>query len=566
MTSDPLISQTTVQTSTAEPLTSASTVLASTVGASTSASTVLTSTEGPFTSASTVLTPTDEPLTSASTVLTSTDGTVTSDPLISQTTVQTSTVEPSTPAFTVLTSTDEPLTSASTVPTSTGGPLTSASTVLTSTGEPLTSASTVLTSTNGTVTASTARPVITVPLTTQSAVPTTKPPDCQNGGYRNGTEKCICLTGFRGDLCEHFSDYVKPEVVKTKVIVEVVVNQDYETEYNDDKSPEYKDFVKIFTQQMTSYYRKVNIENFEGVNVTKVSSAVSFVRRYRSRSHGVNVRHDIVLSLQNNAAFETQYGNNFDEIEEAVFNLTSCRKGDTDCPEFDISNQTNVKAEDFGLNICADIIPDPSLLEFYEALNASGWSCVTMCDKNHSNPKNCLNKGVCNVYSGIGPICECANVDSTWYLGDDCSSPIYKVAFYAGLSTTLVVLLLTVGALSGYIYFNKQRQNRKRNVRESLVNEWLEEDVVWPKSRDHLPAPSATYSNPSFSADPTSRQGRFLIQTPPRGTAASSTGTSDSGQNQLQLQPISINPPIQIRRPQITLEVSQRRDQPASWR
>ncbi|CAL8376386.1 unnamed protein product [Gadus morhua 'NCC'] len=358
--------------------------------------------------------------------------------------------------------------------------------------------------------------------------------------------------------------FTPTEVVTTKVIVEVVVNQDYEPDYNDDKSPEYKDFVKIFTQQMTSYYRKVNIENFERVIVTKVSPAVSFVRRYRSGSYGVNVTHDIVLLLQNNADFETQYGNIFNEIEKAVDNLTNCSKGETDCPEFDISKPT-VEAEEFGQNICAGIIPDPSPLEFYEALNASGWSCVTMCDKNHSNPKNCLNKGVCNVYSGIGPICECANVDSTWYLGDDCSSPIYKVAFYAGLSTTLVVLLLTVGALSGYIYFNKQRQNRKRNVRESLVNEFLDEDVVWPKSRDHLPAPSATYSNPSFSADPTSRQGHFLIQTPPRGTAASSTGTSDSGQNQLQLQPISINPPIQIRRPQITLEGSQRRDQPASW-
>ncbi|CAL8377826.1 unnamed protein product [Boreogadus saida] len=283
--------------------------------------------------------------------------------------------------------------------------------------------------------------------------------------------------------------------------------------------------------QMTSYYREVNIENFVGVNVTKVSPAVSFVRRYRSGSNGVNVAHYIVLSLQNNAAFETQYGNIVDEIEEAVVNLTSCKKGETDCPEFDISNKTDVnKPEDFGQNICAGIIPDPSPLEFYEALNASGWSCVTMCDKNHTNPKNCLNKGVCNVYSGIGPICECANVDSTWYLGDDCSSPIYKVAFYAGLSSTLVVLLLTVGALSGYLYFNKQRQNRKREVQESLVKEWLEEDVVWPKSRGHIPAPSATYSNPSFSADPTSRQGRFLIQTPPRGTAASSTGTSDSGQ------------------------------------
>ena len=30
----------------------------------------------------------------------------------------------------------------------------------------------------------------------------------------------------------------------------------------------------------------------------------------------------------------------------------------------------------------------------------------------------------------------------------------------------------------------------KREVQESLVKEWLEEDVVWPNSKGHIPAPS----------------------------------------------------------------------------
>ena len=57
-------------------------------------------------------------------------------------------------------------------------------------------------------------------------------------------------------------------------------------------------------------------------------------------------------------------------------------------------------------DICASIIPDLDLLEFYEAQNGSGWSCVTKCDKNHTDPMNCLNAGVCNVYSVIGPLCQ----------------------------------------------------------------------------------------------------------------------------------------------------------------
>ncbi|CAL8385454.1 unnamed protein product [Arctogadus glacialis] len=332
-------------------------------------------------------------------------------------------------------------------------------------------------------------------------------------------------------------------------MVEMVVNQDYKEAYDDNNSPEYKDFVKNFTAQMTSYYIKGNISNFKGVIVTKVSPADPLVRSLRS--NGVNVTHDIVLSVPNDANFEISYGHIVVEIMKAVETLKDCTEGDTDCPDFEITNTPTVsKQENVGKDICEATIPDPSLYKYYESQKDNGTVCVSMCDKKHSSPKNCLNKGVCNMYSGIGPTCLCANINS-WYLRDDCSIPIDKIGFYAGLTTTLLVLLLILGALSWYLYFDKQRQNRKRDVQESLVKEWLEEDVVWPKSRGHIPAASATYSNPSFSADPTSRQGRYLLQTPPRGTAASSTGAFNSGQNQHQLQPISINQPIQIRRPQI---------------
>ncbi|CAL8327557.1 unnamed protein product [Lota lota] len=282
---------------------------------------------------------------------------------------------------------------------------------------------------------------------------------------------------------------------------------------------------------MTLYYSKVKIDHFKSVIVTKVSRAKSFVRKYRLENNRVNVEHDIVLSIKNDETFEKEYEIDLEEFKKAVANLTRCIKGVAGCPELEITNtSTPTKPADLGNNICARIVSDPALLELYEARYDGGWSCVTVCDTTHTNPKECYHNGVCRVYSIIGPLCECQNIDATWYLGDDCSSPIQKVAFYAGLSATLVVLVLTVGSLTAYLVVNKRRQNRKREIRETLVNEWLEEDVVWPKSSHYHSANSGMYSNPSFSADvnPTSQRDRYLYQISPRGNAAPNAGNQDT--------------------------------------
>ncbi|CAL8377855.1 unnamed protein product [Boreogadus saida] len=81
----------------------------------------------------------------------------------------------------------------------------------------------------------------------------------------------------------------------------------------------------FFIIQMTLYYTNGNISNFKGVIVTKVSPAVSLVRRLRS--NGVNVIHDIVLSVLNNANFEASYRHILNEIEKAVDTLKNCTEG-----------------------------------------------------------------------------------------------------------------------------------------------------------------------------------------------------------------------------------------------
>uniref|UniRef100_UPI0037E802A3 uncharacterized protein n=1 Tax=Semicossyphus pulcher TaxID=241346 RepID=UPI0037E802A3 len=93
---------------------------------------------------------------------------------------------------------------------------------------------------------------------------------------------------------------------------------------------------------------------------------------------------------------------------------------------------------------------------------------------------------------------KCVDVSSTWYLSDDCSLPIQRTAFYAGLSVTLAFLLVLVGVMAAFILRNKQREKRKRDIKEQLVNQWLEEDFEWSRSKVHS---HGDLKNPSFISD-----------------------------------------------------------------
>lgn len=55
---------------------------------------------------------------------------------------------------------------------------------------------------------------------------------------------------------------------------------------------------------------------------------------------------------------------------------------------------------------------------------------------------------------------SCPDDSSTWYLSDDCSLPIHTTAFFAGLTVTLVCLLVTVGAVTAYAVMTQRKQRR----------------------------------------------------------------------------------------------------------
>ncbi|KAM6894177.1 uncharacterized protein PEZ65_021853 [Lycodopsis pacificus] len=126
--------------------------------------------------------------------------------------------------------------------------------------------------------------------------------------------------------------------------------------------------------------------------------------------------------------------------------------------------------------------------------------CVHLCDTLHSNHRTCNFMGICRVYTSIGPFCHCENMDSTWYLGDECSLPILRTAFYLGLIVTFACLLVTVGALTAFLLFNKRKQMLTRDIKNQQVKQWLTEDVQWSRPNsvnDTLNA--GEYKNPWFT-------------------------------------------------------------------
>ncbi|XP_068444220.1 mucin-12 [Clinocottus analis] len=251
---------------------------------------------------------------------------------------------------------------------------------------------------------------------------------------------------------------------------------------------------------MEKYYLAKKIENFKEIVVISVSRGEPIARFLKNtvdeiqlwdeaiaiysittRADSVSVTHDVVLAILNNASAEQQYEENVEAIQEAVGSLVSCTE---DCPNFNITAPPRLNTTEADLElVCEQFVNNTDIAKYYQPVPIDGMiTCLTVCHSRHSHHKRCYNKGICTVYKATGPLCQCHNIDATWYLYDDCSLPIHRTAFYAGLSVTLACLLLTMGVLTAFLLRNKQRQKRKRDIKEQLVNQWLDEDFEWQRS------------------------------------------------------------------------------------
>ncbi|XP_077355255.1 mucin-3A [Festucalex cinctus] len=315
------------------------------------------------------------------------------------------------------------------------------------------------------------------------------------------------------------------EDIERLVKIDVAIDQEYKPEYDDTNSEEYAKFVGDFKMRMDTFYRG-QLPNFDKVVVNTVSRVASRVLVRRSASgvaqsrlaadartarkdmpnpQGVNVDHDVVLLVPNDASSEQQYQAEVTDLKEALATLadSSCI---TDCP-YNLTQPPSVETTAVNLEtLCSSLIKDPDLARHYRAVNNTvnnTLECVTPCQPLYGDGMvKCWHGGKCKVFRDVGAVCLCKDLSTTWYLGKHCSNPIQTTAFYAGLSVTLACLLATVAGLTAYMIINKKEQRRKKDMKKKMVNNWLNDEVEWSRSGKLSTGTfNAGHLNPSFSYD-----------------------------------------------------------------
>ncbi|XP_019726723.1 uncharacterized protein LOC109516532 [Hippocampus comes] len=303
----------------------------------------------------------------------------------------------------------------------------------------------------------------------------------------------------------------------------MVIDQEYNPNYDNTSSKDYRNFVDEFIKEMEDFYREKSLQKLVKVVVTNVSRVASpmlmrrsasalerrrlaidatATRRVTPRPQGVNVSHDVVLSITNQLNIgDQEYQFEVDTIDMALKTLINCT---TVCPynvtETPIVNETEVNRN----TLCNSYVLDPDIAQHYKAVDYNNMLvCVTRCKRSYgSDFLRCNNDGVCRVSAGVGAVCNCKDLGSTWYLGIDCGLPIQKVPFYAGLVVTLVCLLATMAGLTAYVIINKKEQTRKKDMKKKLVNNWLNDEFEWSRSEKLSTGTfNAGHLNPTFPYD-----------------------------------------------------------------
>ncbi|XP_017165789.1 mucin-12 [Poecilia reticulata] len=284
------------------------------------------------------------------------------------------------------------------------------------------------------------------------------------------------------------AEAVVPGAFNRTVIINVVIRENYIPEYDNPSSNEYKTFVGDFLSEMKPKYQEVPF--FKDIIVTGLSRGgpastfdhtaeeIGEVKAkafdFKESTDNVNVAHDVVLEV-NNGNHTGQYKEGFQKVEEVIGNLLESGYVITSSTE-----ETDVDEE----GLCKRILQDSDIAEYFSNFTLENGTivCRSRCDPEHNETIECHNKGTCSIFKGLGEICICENVNSIWYLGEDCSWPIQKVPFYAGLSVTLAVLLVAVVTLVAYAVVNKQKHTKKKDVKQKLVNQWLDDDYEWSRA------------------------------------------------------------------------------------
>ncbi|MBN3313010.1 MUC3A protein, partial [Atractosteus spatula] len=397
------------------------------------------------------------------------------------------------------------------------------------------------------VTFSTVRPTTEEPTTPGKPEEHTTPNVCNNGGtYVDNL--CVCRPNFEGKFCDVLAGTVSVDTYERTANVTVKIDQNYTQELSNTSSLEYSTFVNSFTKQMKNVYK--NIRNYKGVEILKISKG------------SIVVDYEVILDMKNGNNADEEYQKVLAEVENALEKAKNCT-GPDNCLTFTIKDYTVRNSTLNKTAVCDKVIPEGFNAYYTAHTIDSKIVCISQCDSRHNERKTC-NLGTCQV-TRAGPTCFCLHTSSEWYMGSDCSLPVSKAGFYAGVGILAVVIVVTVITLSTFLILGKKKEIRNQDGKKSLMNQWLDDDFEWPplnrtdtpaaesysalygKSRD-LPynAQSSTiFRNPS-SYFPDSSVPRYPDPCPPYSR-------EERRPMQQNIQLNNLSPPISVRigRPQI---------------
>ncbi|XP_062904809.1 mucin-3A-like [Mobula hypostoma] len=319
-----------------------------------------------------------------------------------------------------------------------------------STSNLLTTNTTTSRTTSTTTSSSTSKkPVLTTAVTTPRTTvrpTTTKLPEknpCQNGGtWDDDDDECDCPDPYEGDYCERIDDDIDVDEVEAGVDVTLrITSRNFTKDLEDKESPEYKDFSKDFENQMDNIYRSV--EGYRGLKIIKI------------RKGSIIVDHEVLLAMNTSEGFSDAVLNKtVENIKTSLKNSNSA--GGNNGFEFDTSSIT-VKKPVLKDN-CTSSVPGNAGKYYKLVFTAKGARCVSVCDSARNDSMKC-GSGMCGM-TNDGPLCYCDVSQDYWYFGVHCDHTIHKNGFIAGLSVTLIVLVL--GLLAIIIYNMKFRRTIKQ--------------------------------------------------------------------------------------------------------
>ncbi|XP_040829634.1 mucin-12-like [Ochotona curzoniae] len=351
---------------------------------------------------------------------------------------------------------------------------------------------------------------VTTTLSTSST-----PGQCQSWEMWDGHE-CVCAPGFFGEECQSFSysfPLEVPDVLNATVTVIVkVTHRTFTTDLSNTSSQAYKDFTKLFEEEMNKVY------NFTGYNGVIV----------RSLSKGsIVVQHDVLLEIDYTPDYQQQFDNLEKIVRDRIMNETrTTHDNDTTCEESILcydENATIVNGVtldfDFQEQCTKKAAKDFSQYYYVDKVDGK-LACVTRCTPGTKSQLNC-NEGQCRLQRS-GPRCVCSNTDTHWYWGDTCEHSTNKTLVYGIVGAVLAVLAVLVVVLV-FLLGRSQRKLHRQN-KYDVSQEWQKESIpgsfqntgVWEGKnlQGDRYGRENVYSNFRPSLDNVSPNTQFHIQRP----------------------------------------------------